>query len=235
MAHAAVEGLEVAAAVAELADAAMGAYERRKHHAVAVQRDAEEALVKERAENDKLRSALDMYRDVIQEFSSRGLLEHMHQLNGMDPDQLCDKLKERVDSPEFLEKLGTIVLSKDKEDGEKENTWVVLDGMEGAEDYVVITQEDIVDSIASYMAKYLATQPKAQNMSPDELQNALSKAFSAKDKPGFFRRLWGAGKVMYTIASWTATGVGLYRNPVLVRAAFMAIRTTVTLLLRLLR
>ncbi|ERN02895.1 hypothetical protein AMTR_s00135p00048880 [Amborella trichopoda] len=88
-----------------------------------------------------------------------------------ETDELCDLLRSRVESPEFLEKLGSIHMSVPNcaAGGTEEcSTWDVIsktDLWEGEningengpdqEDYVVVRQEDIVDGIACFMAAYL--------------------------------------------------------------------------------
>ncbi|AQL09201.1 MADS box interactor-like [Zea mays] len=46
---------------------------------------------------------------------------------------------------------------------------------------------------------------------PDQLQKALRKTFSA-EKKSKIRKAWDGTKVIYNVASWGATAVGVYNN-----------------------
>ncbi|KAL5207044.1 hypothetical protein ABZP36_031479 [Zizania latifolia] len=85
-----------------------------------------------------------------------------------ETDELCDLLKSRVASPEFLEKLDNIQKSVHQHGAVDETiSWDIISatdiwddkGMNISDDsedgYVLIKQEDIVDGIASFMAAYL--------------------------------------------------------------------------------
>ncbi|KAK1315288.1 hypothetical protein QJS10_CPA06g02142 [Acorus calamus] len=85
-------------------------------------------------------------------------------------DELCDLLKSRVESPNFLEKLGSMDVS--------------------------------------------------QNIS------ALSKTFSVKKRKGKLLKAWDGSKVIYNVASWGATAIGIYQNPAIIRAATVAFWTS---------
>nr|KJB58906.1 hypothetical protein B456_009G230600 [Gossypium raimondii] len=61
-----------------------------------------------------------------------------------------------------------------------------------------------------------------QDLSPNQLQEALSKTFSVKKKKGKLRKAWDGSKVVYNVASWGATAIGIYQNPLLLRAASKA-------------
>ncbi|KAG8059235.1 hypothetical protein GUJ93_ZPchr0002g24519 [Zizania palustris] len=87
---------------------------------------------------------------------------------GYETDELCDLLKSRVASPEFLEKLDNIQNSVHQHGAVDETiSWDIISatdlwddkGMNISDDsedgYVLIKQEDIVDGIASFMAAYL--------------------------------------------------------------------------------
>jgi len=47
-----------------------------------------------------------------------------------------------------------------------------------------------------------------QDLTPDQLQQALSKTFSAKKRKGKLQKAWDGTKVIYNVASWSATAVG---------------------------
>ncbi|KAF8411381.1 hypothetical protein HHK36_003930 [Tetracentron sinense] len=87
-----------------------------------------------------------------------------------DPEtaELCDLLKSRVESPNFLEKLENAQVSVPQNVAEEGSSWDVIsenDLWEGGnidgdvesdqEGYVLVRQEDIVEGIACFMAAYL--------------------------------------------------------------------------------
>ncbi|KAG5245779.1 hypothetical protein IMY05_005G0120100 [Salix suchowensis] len=63
---------------------------------------------------------------------------------------------------------------------------------------------------------------------------ALSKTFSVEKKKGKLRKAWDGSKVIYNVASWGATAIGLYQNPVLFGAASKAFWTSCHVISKLL-
>ncbi|XP_058088172.1 uncharacterized protein LOC131235072 isoform X2 [Magnolia sinica] len=149
--------------------------------------------------------------------------------------ELCDLLKSRVEEPNFLEKLGSIHMSVPHNMAAEEgSSWDVIsetDLWEGHFDgenesdqdsYVLVRQEDIVEGIACFMAAYLLSLNQTKELTPIQLQEALSKTFSVKKKKGKLRKAWDGSKVVYNVASWGATAIGIYQNPALYSAASVA-------------
>lgn len=155
--------------------------------------------------------------------------------------QLCDLLKSRVASPEFLEKLDNIQKSVYQNGAVDETiSWDIISaadiwddidkGMNISDDsedgYVLIKQEDIVDGIASFMAAYLLSLKQTKDLTPNQLQQALGKTFSAKKRKSKLQKAWDGTKVIYNIASWSATAIGIYQNPAILKAATAAFWTS---------
>jgi len=150
-----------------------------------------------------------------------------------EADQLCDLLKSRLECPDFLEKLECAQASVYQSTVEEGSSWDFVsenDLWEGVdldeEDYVLVRQDDIVDGIACFMAAYLLSLKKTKDLTPNQLQDALSKTFSVKKKKGKLRKAWDGSKVIYNVASWGATAIGIYQNPVILRAATKAFWTS---------
>ncbi|URD76219.1 hypothetical protein MUK42_09266 [Musa troglodytarum] len=152
-----------------------------------------------------------------------------------DDDELCALLKLKVESPDFLEKLGSIQTSVCDNVHDEDSSWDVItatdlwedrpvDGGNDSDqdDYVLVRQEDIVDGIASFMAAYLLALKQTKELTPNQLQDALCKTFSAKKKKSKLQKAWDGSKVIYNVASWSATAIGIYQNPAIVRAASVA-------------
>ncbi|KAJ1416370.1 hypothetical protein SESBI_17326 [Sesbania bispinosa] len=132
-----------------------------------------------------------------------------------ETDQLCDLLKSRVECADFLEKLQCAQASVSQNTAEEGNSWDLVsenDLWEGddsdQEDYVLVRQEDIVEGVACFMAAYLLSLKQTKELTPNQLQEALSKTFSVKKKKGKLRKAWDGSKVIYNVASWGATAIG---------------------------
>ncbi|CAI0447974.1 unnamed protein product [Linum tenue] len=161
--------------------------------------------------------------------------------------RLCDLLKSRVECPDFLEKLECAQASLPHNGhsvvGEECSSWDMVNendlwegeiGHSEQEDFVLVRQEDIVDGIACFMAAYLLSLKQTKDLTPNQLQEALSKTFSVKKRKGKLRKAWDGSKVIYNVASWGATAIGIYQNPVILRAATNAFWTSCHIISKLL-
>ncbi|CAK9163604.1 unnamed protein product [Ilex paraguariensis] len=160
-----------------------------------------------------------------------------------ETDELCDLLKSRIECPDFLEKIESAQASAPQNTAEEGSSWDMVgenDLWEGGnseldkDDYVLVRQEDIVDGIACFMAAYLLSLEQAKDLTPNQLQDALCKTFSVKKKKGKLRKAWDGSKVIYNVASWGATAIGIYQNPALLRAAEAAFWTSCRIVSKLL-
>lgn len=159
-----------------------------------------------------------------------------------EADQLCDLLKSRLECPDFLDKLECAQASVYQNTTEEGNSWDLVSENDlwedvdtsDEEDYVLVRQDDIVDGIACFMAAYLLSLKKTKDLTPNQLQDALSKTFSVKKKKGKLRKAWDGSKVIYNVASWGATAIGIYQNPVILRAATKAFWTSCQVISKLL-
>lgn len=161
-----------------------------------------------------------------------------------ETDELCVLLKSRVECPDFLEKLESAQASSVAQNiSEEGSSWDIVsdddlweggDAQPDQEDYVLVRQEDIVEGIACFMAAYLLSLKQTKDLTPNQLQDALSKTFSVKKKKGKLRKAWDGSKVIYNVASWGATAIGIYQNPALLRAASAAFWTSCHVISKLL-
>ncbi|KAJ1700566.1 hypothetical protein LUZ63_000345 [Rhynchospora breviuscula] len=145
---------------------------------------------------------------------------------GYETDEIRDLLKSRVESPEFLEKIGSLYQVNPDEAA----SWSIInkaeacgDGESDQDEFVVVKQEDIVEGIACFMAAYLLSLKETKELTPSELQKVLSKTFTVKKKKSRLRKAWDGANVIYNVASWSATAIGIYQNPALVEAAKTAV------------
>ncbi|EMS59139.1 hypothetical protein TRIUR3_17547 [Triticum urartu] len=129
-------------------------------------------------------------------------------------DQVFDLLKSRFESPEFLQEFHEIQKSVCQNGAvELDKSWDVIKAGDVWEDdddngYVLVKPEDAAEGIAFFVATYLSTLTKTKELSPDRLQKALKKTFSAEKRKGKLRKAWDGTKVIYNVASWGATAVG---------------------------
>ncbi|CAH8391761.1 unnamed protein product [Eruca vesicaria subsp. sativa] len=125
-----------------------------------------------------------------------------------------------------LELAQASVLLQDIATAEDGSSWDVVsddDLILGTEDdYVLVKEEDVADAIACFMVTYLSSLEQTKDVSPDQLQKALSTMFSVKKRKGKLRRAWEGSKVIYNVASWSATAIGIYQNPVILTIASKA-------------
>ncbi|XP_066310346.1 uncharacterized protein [Miscanthus floridulus] len=128
---------------------------------------------------------------------------------------MCDLLKSKVGSLEFLQKLSGIQKSVDQNGAvESDTSWDIIKSVDLWEDgdlddgYVLVKQVDVADGITSFMAAYLLSLKGTKDMSPDQLQKALRKTFSAEKKKSKIRKAWDGTKIIYNVASLGVTAVG---------------------------
>ncbi|MCO5552282.1 hypothetical protein L7F22_005794 [Adiantum nelumboides] len=191
-------------------------------------------------------AVLDLYEEALQDLRTfarkRSFNKHM------DDDQLYSRLEAKIASPDFLETLGSIYIAPAKvsqESQDDQSSWDFINEKDWTsseledscnslklESYVVVNQEDIVDGMACFMAKYVSSLPQSKDLSPKQLQTALKKVLGASRK-GRLRRLWSGSKFLYTAASWGATAVSLYNNPIVAQAASKAFWTSIQLVTKL--
>ncbi|KAI5083302.1 hypothetical protein GOP47_0003045 [Adiantum capillus-veneris] len=193
-------------------------------------------------DRERFCAVLDLYEQALQDLRmfarKRSVNKHM------DDDQLYSRLEAKIASPDFLETLGSIHMAPAKisqETQDDQSSWDFINEKDWSssdledsrnslklESYVVVNQEDIVDGMACFMAKYVSSLPQLKDLSPKQLQTALKKVLGASRK-GRLRRLWSGSKLLYTAASWGATAVSLYNNPIVAQAASKAFWTSIQL------
>ncbi|RDX73125.1 hypothetical protein CR513_47305 [Mucuna pruriens] len=104
---------------------------------------------------------------------------------------------------------------KDEMDPSNVEEWSGIDD----ENYLVISEEHVVDGVANFMARCILSNPKALNLSPEELQKALSKALYGTSKLEKAISIWEAGKLFYVLSTWGLALAGLYQSRALLRLA----------------
>ncbi|XP_020211392.1 uncharacterized protein LOC109796147 [Cajanus cajan] len=110
---------------------------------------------------------------------------------------------------------------KDETDPSNMEEWSGIDD----ESYLVISEEHVVDGVANFMARCILSNPKARNLSPEELQKTLSKALQGTSKLEKILDIWQAGKLFYTLSTWGLALAGLYQSRALLRVAAKGVHT----------
>ncbi|KAF6174845.1 hypothetical protein GIB67_034631 [Kingdonia uniflora] len=149
------------------------------------------------------------------------LLEEIYDQGDPEIAELCNLLKSGVESPNFLEKLGSVYVPVPINTLDEDSSWDMVsesDLWEAAntesnqESYMLVRQEDIVEGIACFTAAYLQSLEQTKELTPNQLQEALSKTFSVKKRKRKLRKAWDGSKVIYNVASWGATAIGIYQT-----------------------
>ncbi|XP_059631840.1 uncharacterized protein LOC132274548 [Cornus florida] len=100
------------------------------------------------------------------------------------------------------------------------------------ESYVIVTEEQVVDGVANFMARCILSNPKAQSLKPEELQNVLTNALGGMNKLDKMLHVWHAGMMFYTLSTWGLALVGLYKSRAVLRLAAKGIHTTGKVVMR---
>ncbi|XP_020681257.1 uncharacterized protein LOC110098697 [Dendrobium catenatum] len=100
------------------------------------------------------------------------------------------------------------------------------------ENYVIITEENVVDGIANFMARCILENPRSKRISPQELQKAVGKALGDIKGRNKLKSLWDAGIVIYTLSTWGIFLTGLYRHRAIVKCAAKAAHASTKLVMK---
>ncbi|KAG6650248.1 uncharacterized protein LOC122314380 [Carya illinoinensis] len=94
------------------------------------------------------------------------------------------------------------------------------------ESYIVVSEEHVVDGVANFMARCIMSNPRARNLTPEELQKTVAKAVEGVSKLEKMLGIWHAGKLFYALSSWGLALAGLYRTRTVLKLAAMGVRTS---------
>ncbi|XP_060197901.1 uncharacterized protein LOC132626889 [Lycium barbarum] len=94
------------------------------------------------------------------------------------------------------------------------------------DNYVIVSEEYVVDAVANFMARCVVSNSKAQKMSPEELQKTLTKALEGTGKVERLFNIWHAAQMFYVLSTWGLAAVGLYKSRSVVRLAAKGVHKT---------
>lgn len=219
--------LEVVGTMIEMADVAWNAIEHRMDRKVAPKREDEVARI--RSENQRLKTLLADNLSVLQDISQASSLakdcppdsQLYARLSAVvDTPNFLATLESLNQELEFSPD-GDLLCTKDQDvqdvlingDEGNPNWWVLVkhdmdpDRMDEAsgiddENYVVISEENVVDGIATFIGRCILENPKSKMMSAQELQKAVTKAMGDIRSRGKLKSVWEAGKIIYALSIW---------------------------------
>jgi len=90
-----------------------------------------------------------------------------------------------------------------------------------SEDWQMVEREDVLDAMAVFIAAFVAQQPQAKHLQPEQLQRALAQAFVELRKSKV-RMLWEWGTTIWRLGAMSYGAFSVYTNPWVVRAVLQA-------------
>ncbi|KAG0448626.1 hypothetical protein HPP92_027744 [Vanilla planifolia] len=95
-----------------------------------------------------------------------------------------------------------------------------------SENYIIISEETVVEGIANFIARCVIENPKSKMTSPIVLQKAVNKALDEIGGWNKLKYVWEAGKVIYALSTWGIFLAGLYSHRAIVKAAAKGIHAS---------
>jgi hypothetical protein len=90
--------------------------------------------------------------------------------------------------------------------------------------YVLVEREDVVEALAFFIARFVASHPDATALPPAKLQRALCGAL-ADVRRSRARRLWDWSRNVHRWGVWCYGAFSCYENPWLIKALAVAFWT----------
>ncbi|KAL6894433.1 hypothetical protein ACP4OV_008531 [Aristida adscensionis] len=158
----------------------------------------------------------DLYNRLLAAVNNATFLAHLEKLQGEsthEQTELSSGNMAEVEVGDVADNMGN----------GKKGSWVLvacdatrpnLEEISGIDDenYVMINEDDIVDGIATFVARCILEDPKSKSLSPADLQKAVAKALDSMKGRWRWSTLWEAGQVIYILATWGITLAGLYKS-----------------------
>ncbi|RLN39361.1 uncharacterized protein C2845_PM01G31250 [Panicum miliaceum] len=158
----------------------------------------------------------DLYNRLLAAVNNASFLAHLEKLQDESAHQhaeLSSGNMTEVEVGDIPDKMG---------DGKK-GSWVLvacdtaganLEEISGIDNknYVIINEDDIVDGIATFVARCILEDPKSKSLSPARLQKAVAKALDSMKSRWRWSTFWEAGQIIYILTTWGITLAGLYKS-----------------------
>ncbi|KAL3634770.1 hypothetical protein CASFOL_021824 [Castilleja foliolosa] len=211
------------------------------------------------SENERLRQLLEKNLNLLQQISSSSTLLHncpsdLHDriLSIVNSESFLNELETLrqkstrsfpFDEPSGadLEKAEVLI----NVDNEEPSWWVWVSEETGPknieeksgidnENYVIISEEHVVEGVATFMARCVLANPKSLSLSPLELQKALMKTLGGMNKVEKMLNIWHAGKMFYTLATWSLALASLYQGRAILKLATIGVHHSSKMALKVL-
>lgn len=252
--------LEVVKTVVEIAEVAWTALEHRREskHVVA----GEEEISQLRAENLRLREILeenlrillktiqnrslsevdgdcppDIYECLEAVVDSSGFLSKLDSLN-QESNAVTNVRYPSIEAKD-LKGIDFSVGAQNWEPGQW--AWVTEDmlpeeleeasGLDG-ENYVLVSEENVVDGIAEFIAKCIHENPKSKDLKPEELRRMVTGVLGGVRDKSKLKYVWEAGKIVYALSSLGICIAGLYQGRAVVKAAALGVHAASKVVVR---
>ncbi|XP_078444584.1 elongation factor isoform X2 [Wolffia australiana] len=98
--------------------------------------------------------------------------------------------------------------------------------------YIIVSEDQVVDGIAHFMATCILANPKSKTLTPVKLQKTVAKALGDMNDWFRLKKTWHAGKLLYSLSTWGIAFAGLYTHRGVVKAAAKGVGATGKLLLK---
>lgn len=244
--------LEVVATMIEMADVAWNALEHRRERRTLA--DGEEEIMDLKLENERLRGVLaenlavfqkltqisdlskdcpsDLYERLEATVDSSSFLMKLESLQDKSntvprsnySDTECTGLKDIDVSINFDgEPCRWIWVTKEMAADKLEE----VSGIDN-DNYVIISEDNVIDGIAEFIAKCIHENPKSKVLTPEQLQRSVVRALGGMKNKSKLRFVWEAGKVVYTISSLGLALAGLYHARPILKHARPVLKHTAT-------
>ncbi|XP_072990760.1 uncharacterized protein [Typha latifolia] len=102
------------------------------------------------------------------------------------------------------------------------------------ENYVIISEENVIDGIANFIARCILENSNSKILSAKDLQNAVMRALGGMKEKKKWRSVWEAGKIIYTMSTWGIAFAGLYGNRTILKAAAKGVSASSKLVMKVL-
>jgi len=104
----------------------------------------------------------------------------------------------------------------------EENRSMDEEASELGDSFAVVKEDDVVESMANYVAVSIERNADARKLSPAEMKKVIDGTFAQMKKQGALSQAYGWGMWLYSSYSWGSYIVRIYREPVLVKLLFNA-------------
>jgi len=207
------------------------------------ERTLECELDKLRLENARLKKKLADRND--EKRDEKLVLSPARRANDLSPWNLCLRVQEKLAKKGFLESYRKSKLSDSLEKEATRNIgwWTLVsrpepkkldenlqwtkekDLLDGP--YLLINENDVVESIAIFVAQCLFLDPEILSLSADDIRKRIDGSFQEMHKKGLVRKAWDWAFFLHFVSHWTYTAFEIFSYPGTVKLLVTSILNSV--------